>query len=130
MYHALIGTRGPFAASRGSQIQVFFNTSQLFRTMPLVWTLLLLLACVADAAERQTLKTIHVPAAVGHLAPIRNLPGDQRLKLAIGLPLRNQDALDELLRQLYNPNSPNYRQWLTPEQFTERFGPTEEDYRA
>jgi subtilase family serine protease len=50
--------------------------------------------------------------------------------LAIGLPLRNQAGLTTLLQQLNDPASPNYRQWLTPEQFTERFGPSEEDYQA
>jgi hypothetical protein len=52
------------------------------------------------------------------------------LKLAIGLPLRNQEELDALLRDLADPASPNYRAWLTPEQFTRRFGPTEGDYQA
>jgi hypothetical protein len=58
------------------------------------------------------------------------LPGSQRLNLAIGLPLRNERDLDALLQQLYDPASPNYRRYLTPEQFTERFGPTEADYQA
>ena len=52
------------------------------------------------------------------------------MNLAIGLPLRNQQELDTLLQQLYDPASPNYRRYLTPEQFTERFGPTETDYQA
>src|SRR5581483_9297147 len=34
------------------------------------------------------------------------------------------------LRDLENPRSPNYHHYLTPEQFTERFGPTEKDYAA
>ena len=59
-----------------------------------------------------------------------SLPASQRLNLAIGLPLHNQAELDELLRQLYDPASPNFRKFLTPEQFTARFGPTESDYAA
>ena len=57
-------------------------------------------------------------------------PGTNRLNLAIGLPLRNEEALDNLLQQIYDPASPNFRQYLTPEQFTEMFGPTEQDYQA
>jgi Predicted protease len=57
-------------------------------------------------------------------------PGTNRLNLAIGLPLRNEEALDNLLQQIYDPASPNFRQYLTPEQFTEKFGPTEQDYQA
>jgi uncharacterized repeat protein (TIGR01451 family) len=88
------------------------------------------LALAATAAERQKLNGRHVPAAVAGLAPVGDLPGSQRLNLAIGLPLRNQPELDSLLQQLYDPASPNYRRYLTPEQFTERFGPTEADYQA
>ena len=51
------------------------------------------------------------------------------MKLAIGLPLRNQEALTNLLQQLYDPSSPNYRHYLTPEEFTAQFGPTEQDYQ-
>ena len=83
------------------------------------------------AAERQVLHG-HVPAAVArfNLQPTGQLPATKSLHLAIGLPLRNQAALDDLLQQLYDPASPNYHQFLTPEQFTARFGPTEQDYQA
>ena len=52
------------------------------------------------------------------------------MQLAIGLPLRNKEALTSLLQQLYDPASPKYRQYVTPEQFTAMFGPTEQDYQA
>ena len=74
----------------------------------------------------------HVPAMVSrlHLQPMGTLTNTLRLNLAIGLPLRNQEALTNLLQQLYDPASPNYRHYLTPAQFTEQFGPTEKDYQA
>ena len=53
-----------------------------------------------------------------------------RMTVAIGLPLRHQDELNTLLKQLVDPHSPNFRKYLTPAQFTERFGPTETDYQA
>jgi len=71
-----------------------------------------------------------VPAAVANLRPMGHLARTNHLNLAIGLPLRNQEALTNLLRQIYDPASPNYRHYLTPEQFTEQFGPTEKDYQA
>src|SRR5512135_850781 len=83
----------------------------------------------ASATERQELRSSHVPAAA-RLAPIGRLPSSQRVNLAIGLPLRNEAELDALLQQLYDPASPNYRRYLTPEQFTARFGPAETDYQA
>ena len=78
----------------------------------------------------QRLSSGQVPAAVAHLAPVGTLPGSQHLHLAIGLPLRSQPELDALLQQLYEPASPNYRRYLTTEEFTARFGPTAADYQA
>lgn len=75
--------------------------------------------------------TNNVPAAISrfHLKPIHPLPPTNHLNLAIGLPLRNQDELNRLLKEIYDPASTNYHHYLTPEQFTERFGPTEQDYK-
>ena len=73
---------------------------------------------------------IHLPAAATHLKPIKAMDRSQRLNLAIGLPLRNRAGLDQLLQQIYDPTSTNYHHYLTSEQFTERFGPTEQDYQA
>ncbi|MGD0262730.1 MAG: immunoglobulin domain-containing protein [Verrucomicrobiota bacterium] len=91
--------------------------------------LALLSARPAPAAGRQALPR-HVPAAAANLQPIGPLAGTNSLDLAIVLPLRNQAALTSLLRELYDPASPNSHQYLTAEQFAERFGPTEQDYRA
>jgi subtilase family serine protease len=52
------------------------------------------------------------------------------MNLAIGLPLRNQNALNELLIQLSDPASPNFGHYLTAAQFAAEFGPTEEDYQS
>ena len=90
----------------------------------------LALSLPAGATELQRVKGGHIPAAAARLAAVGDLPGSQRLNLAIGLPLRNQPELDTLLRELYDPASPNYRRYLTPEQFAERFGPAEADYQA
>src|SRR5579862_5484909 len=53
-------------------------------------------------AQAQQLRTLpsHVPPAVAHLQPIDRVPGLTRLNLAIGLPLRNQEALTKLLQQI------------------------------
>jgi uncharacterized repeat protein (TIGR01451 family) len=71
----------------------------------------------------------HVPAAVARLQAKGRLSAAAEMKLAIGLPLRNQEALTNLLQQLYDPSSPNYQHYLTPEEFTAQFGPTEQDYQ-
>ena len=78
----------------------------------------LVLPVIAHAAGTQKLHG-HVPAVVARLQPVNNLSGSERLHLAIGLPLRNQSMLTNLLQQIYNPASPHYRHFLTPEQFVE-----------
>jgi subtilase family serine protease len=45
----------------------------------------------------------------------------------IFLPLRNQAELDSLLSDLHEPSSPKYQQWLTPDEFNARFGPSKAD---
>lgn len=73
---------------------------------------------------------MHLPAVATNLPPIGRLPGSTNLDLAIGLPLRNQQTLSNLLQQIYSPASPHYHHYLTPEQFAAQFGPTEADYQA
>src|SRR5579875_1276297 len=58
------------------------------------------------------------------------LPATQMLDLDIVLPVRDQAGLDQFVADVYNPQSANYRHFLTPQQFTERFGPTQADYDA
>jgi hypothetical protein len=89
---------------------------------------LMLIGLPLPAAERKILQG-HVPLKEARSRPLAPLPGSQNLELALTLPLRNTEALTNLLQQLYDPASPLYRKYLTPEQFTERFGPTERDYQ-
>ncbi|HEY2343069.1 MAG TPA: protease pro-enzyme activation domain-containing protein, partial [Chthoniobacteraceae bacterium] len=80
-------------------------------------------------AERQVLRG-HVPAATANLAPTGRLDRNKHLRLSIGLPPRDPAALAQFLADLYDPASPNYRKFLTPAQFTEKFSPTAADYQA
>jgi subtilase family serine protease len=82
----------------------------------------------AGPTEGRRMLLLHAPAK-GRLTPAGRLSATNRLTLAIGLPLRNREALNALLQDLYDPASPQFRQFLTPAQFTERFGPTEQDYQ-
>jgi uncharacterized repeat protein (TIGR03803 family) len=92
---------------------------------------LLLFSTPGSGVERQVLLG-HVPKAVARLGllPIGRLPATNRLSLAIGLPLRNTNALNQLLQDMYDPASPQFRHYLTPEQFTQQFGPTKQGYEA
>src|SRR5215472_13589373 len=104
-----------------------------FPRVLLVLTLTLTLAVSAKGAgldgTRTTLRG-HVPHVLSRLTPVGRLASATNLSLAIGVPLRNQAELNEFLRQLQDPQSTNYHQYLTPQQFTERFGPTEQQYQS
>jgi subtilase family serine protease len=52
------------------------------------------------------------------------------MELVVRLALRNTVALDRLKRDQQDPSSPSYHQWLTPQQFNARFGPTQADADA
>ncbi|MGO9312470.1 MAG: protease pro-enzyme activation domain-containing protein, partial [Syntrophobacteraceae bacterium] len=80
--------------------------------------------------QGQPLPTRHVRDAVssGQAAWVGRLPATQSLKLSIALPLRDESQLDQVLQQLYDPQSPFYHQFLSVKEFTERFGPSQEDY--
>ena len=43
---------------------------------------------------------------------------------------RNQAELDALIAAQQDSSSPQYRQWLTHDEYTRRFGPTEHDFNA
>src|SRR5690242_13749310 len=72
----------------------------------------------------------HVPLAVKRLEAVGVLGASEPIRLSIGLPLRNQPALAKWLEGIYDASSPRYRKYLTPEQFTARFGPSQADYEA
>ena len=93
--------------------------------------LLLLSLLLPQAAQAQAKRAVtgHMIEAAKHLAATGALPATNRLSLVLGLPLRNQTELDTLLVDLHDPASTNYHRWLTPEEFTAKFGPTEEDYK-
>jgi subtilase family serine protease len=92
----------------------------------------LIFVAAAAQAEPRSLMTNHVPQAVASgVAPlVAHVPGTQRLSLAISLPLRNQAELDNLLQQLYDPQSPSYHKYLSVQEFADRFGPAKSDYEA
>ena len=87
------------------------------------------IAGAIDAGSRVTL--------AGHV-PLRLRTATDRGAVAAALPLpammlvlqpsaAQQAALTTLLQQQQDPSSPNYRQWLTPEQYADRFGISQSD---
>jgi subtilase family serine protease len=106
------------------------RVSRRFATLCLL--VLLGLGVITAQAESHLTMTRHVPEAVasGKARLLGQLPATQHLSLAISLPLRNENGLNDLLQQIYDPRSSSYRHYLSVQEFTERFGPSGEDYAA
>jgi subtilase family serine protease len=81
-------------------------------------------------AQPQSLLTHHVREATlnGQAQYVGPLPATQPMRLVLALPIRNQAGLDNFLKEVYDPSSASYRQFLTVEEFTARFGPSQQDY--
>ncbi len=85
-----------------------------------------MLVAQANAQGRMSLPTrLAAPADAPTLG---RLPASQRLGFSLSLPMRNQQALKSLIQQINDPASPQYRKYLSVQQFTAQFGPSEQDY--
>ena len=93
-------------------------------------TIAAILSTTTAAGVAQSVMTHHVRDVVrtGEVAPNGRLPQNQLLQLDLVLPLRDPAGLKNFLSDVYNPSSPNYRRFVTPQEFTARFGPTQEQY--
>ncbi|HLZ68181.1 MAG TPA: S53 family serine peptidase [Aliidongia sp.] len=67
---------------------------------------------------------LSAPAMAGG-AITQQVQSSQQVGFEMFLPLRNTADLDTLLASQQLQGSPNYQQWLTPQQFHDRFGPTD-----
>ncbi len=94
--------------------------------------LLLVSSTPLAQAQPQSLLTPNVPEVVlnGQSPFVAKLPATQVIRFDIVLPVRDEAQLDNFVKEVYNPSSPNYRQFLTVEQFTQMFGPSQEHWNA
>jgi len=92
----------------------------------------LTLASVASYAASQPLMTRHTRDAVvnGEAQSLGRLPAAQTMKFDIVLALRHAPELKNFLDDIYDPTSQNYHHYVTPAEFTARFGPSQEDWDA
>jgi subtilase family serine protease len=87
---------------------------------------------VCQAAQPQSLMTRHMrdAVAVGEAQSVGHLPATQTMRIDVVLALRHAPELANFVVEVNDPSSASYRHFVTPEQFTERFGPSQEDYDA
>lgn len=60
------------------------------------------------------------------LGAAENLAGQAQVSVTVALKLRNSDQLESLLRSTYTAGGPDYRKFLSPQEFNAKFGPTAE----
>jgi len=86
----------------------------------------LLAISVAARAEQNSPKVLNgqVAPLVAEAQLLQTTNSSQQLNLSIGLQPRNAAALNSLLSSLYDPQSPQYHQYLPPDQFEALFAPT------
>jgi subtilase family serine protease len=108
------------------------NTSLLLTRMALVCAIVFLLFTIPGQAQPQPLLTRHVRDAVvnGQAQFVGRLPATQTLRFDMVLPLRDRAGLQNFVREVQDPTSPSYHQFLTPQEVTARFGPSQEDWDA
>ncbi|HEX5339895.1 MAG TPA: S53 family peptidase [Gammaproteobacteria bacterium] len=78
-----------------------------------------------QAANSTSAVRNNVPAIVGHSHLQGRHDQNSTLALTVSLKLRNTAALASFLRDVQNPYSQQYHHFLTPQQFTEQYGPTQ-----
>jgi subtilase family serine protease len=89
-------------------------------------------ANVAGRAQSLPVLTHHVREVIlnGQAQLVGRLPATQSMRIDVVLALRDQAGLENFLQELYDPSSPFYRRFLTVQEFTAQFGPSQEDYEA
>jgi subtilase family serine protease len=89
-----------------------------------------LASIVSSVCYAQSLPTRHTRDAVisGQAPLVGHLPSTQILHFDMVLPLRDRAGLQAFNEKVNDPTSPSYHKFLTPQEFTERFGPSQEDW--
>ncbi len=76
----------------------------------------------------------HIKPAMAAAPLVGPVPPSTTIRLTIGLPLGNalhpEQELKDLVKQVSDPNSPKYRQYLTSETLTDLYGATQAQYDA
>ena len=85
------------------------------------------LAAVGGTATRPL--TGQIPAKTAAQKLVGPMDGDTILHISVGLDSRDPVALDQFIARLYDPSSPDFRHYLSTDQFAARFGPTDADYQ-
>jgi subtilase family serine protease len=106
--------------------------SPLLTQTAFVCAIVFLLFTIPGQAQPQPLLTRHVRDAVanGQAQLIGKLPATQTLRFDMVLPLSDRAGLQNFIQEVQDPSSASYHKFLTPQEFTARFGPSQQDWDA
>jgi hypothetical protein len=57
-------------------------------------------------------------------------PDDRVIEMELHFAMRNKKQFDQLMKEIANPQSPEYEHWLTPAEMHEKFGETRSQFDA
>ena len=103
--------------------------SQTFAAVTLAFIVFCSIEALASAPGRQQLKCYIVPKE-DRLHPIGRMDPGSVLHLAIAIPGRHRAELDQFVQNISDPKSPEYKHFLSPQEFALKFGPAQADYDA
>jgi len=90
----------------------------------------LLAAALSACGLAASQSALSAPIQVDAKATVSAAAPQDVVEFGVFLPLRHTDKLDALIEKLHDTNSPQYHQWLQPQQFMAQFGPRPSDIEA
>jgi len=109
-----------------------FRSNSLQRLVVTALALATFMPALSAVSRGEALPTLtrHIrkPEKLAQARLIGKLPDSTPMQLHIMLNLGDPEGLKSYVAQVADPTSPNYKRYLTPGQFTERFGPSQQSY--
>jgi kumamolisin len=78
----------------------------------------------AKTGEENYFVPLYTPPDLNRASLVGELSPDDEVSVLLTLRLRNEDVLNSFLEGLSDPDSPNFRRFLSPSEFVERFSPS------
>lgn len=102
-----------------------------FRTsLPRIFVFSIAFTLLCQAQSQLLTKHVRDAVVNGQAHLIGQLPASQTLRFDIVLPLRDRSGLQNFLQAVNDPSSPSFHQFLKPQEFTARYGPSQADWEA
>lgn len=111
---------------------------QRFLRKPGIWILAIALAGLfavvwsispewSRSGNKMVVLSGNTPAALNQAQFLGRSNPTDTIQVIVGLNIQNESDLDDLLKRQADPTSPDFRKWLTPDQFTRLYAPDQKD---